>query len=45
VMQAHLAVIAALRTRDPAVAGAAMANHIQEARNRALGLEAGAAGS
>jgi DNA-binding GntR family transcriptional regulator len=38
VMEAHLAVIAALRTRDPARAAAAMADHIQEARNRALGL-------
>jgi DNA-binding GntR family transcriptional regulator len=37
-MEAHLAVIAALRTRDPALAAAAMADHIQEARNRALGL-------
>jgi DNA-binding GntR family transcriptional regulator len=45
VMRAHLAVIAALRTRDPAVAGAAMADHIQEARNRALGIEAPVAAS
>jgi DNA-binding GntR family transcriptional regulator len=45
VMQAHLGVIAALRTRDPAVAGAAMADHIQAARNRALGIEAPVAAS
>jgi DNA-binding GntR family transcriptional regulator len=38
VMEAHLTVIAALRTRDPGLAAAAMADHIQEARNRALGL-------
>jgi DNA-binding GntR family transcriptional regulator len=37
VMTEHLAVIAALRTRDPAFAAAAMAEHIIGARNRALG--------
>ncbi|MBK6337861.1 MAG: GntR family transcriptional regulator [Betaproteobacteria bacterium] len=39
VMEAHLAVIAALRTRDPARAAEAMAAHIEGARQRALGLE------
>jgi DNA-binding GntR family transcriptional regulator len=38
VMQEHLGVIAALRTRDPEHAGAAMAEHIERARNRALGV-------
>ncbi|MBK7791098.1 MAG: GntR family transcriptional regulator [Betaproteobacteria bacterium] len=39
VMEAHLAVIAALRTRDPVRAAEAMAAHIEGARQRALGLE------
>lgn len=38
VMQEHLGVIAALRTRDPEHAAAAMADHIERARNRALGV-------
>jgi DNA-binding GntR family transcriptional regulator len=40
VMQEHLKIIAALRTRDPARAAAAIGNHITAARNRALGLPA-----
>ena len=32
-MEAHLAVIAALRTRDPVRAAEAMAEHIEGARN------------
>ena len=39
VMEAHLAVIAALRTRDPVRAAEAMAAHIEGARQRALGLD------
>jgi DNA-binding GntR family transcriptional regulator len=39
VMHRHLAIIAALRTRDPARAEAAIAAHINEARDRALGVE------
>jgi DNA-binding GntR family transcriptional regulator len=39
VMDEHLAVIAVLRTRDPVRAAAAMAAHIERARNRALGVE------
>jgi DNA-binding GntR family transcriptional regulator len=39
VMTEHLSVIAALRTRDPVVAATAMAEHINRARNRALGVE------
>lgn len=38
VMHEHLGVIAALRTRDPEHAAAAMADHIERARNRALGV-------
>ena len=38
VMEEHLGVIAALRTRDPEHAAAAMADHISRARNRALGI-------
>ena len=38
VMREHLGVIAALRTRDPEHAAAAMADHIERARNRALGV-------
>ena len=38
VMQEHLKIIAALRTRDPARAAAAIGDHITAARNRALGL-------
>ena len=37
-MQEHLAVIAAMRTRDPARAAAAITEHILSARSRALGL-------
>lgn len=37
VMRAHLKVIAALATRDPVVAAAAMEEHITNARDRALG--------
>ena len=37
-MTEHLALIAALRTRDPARAVAAMEAHLTHARNRALGL-------
>lgn len=37
-MNEHLALIAALRTRDPARAVAAMEAHLTHARNRALGL-------
>jgi hypothetical protein len=37
-MQDHLKIIAALRTRDPARAAAALGDHITAARNRALGL-------
>jgi DNA-binding GntR family transcriptional regulator len=37
-MTEHLALIAALRTRDPALAVAAMEAHLTHARNRALGL-------
>jgi hypothetical protein len=39
-MQEHLKIIAALRTRDPARAAAAIGDHITAARNRALGLPA-----
>jgi DNA-binding GntR family transcriptional regulator len=39
VMRRHLAIIAALRTRDPARAEAAIVSHINEARDRALGVE------
>jgi len=39
-MQEHLRIIAALRTRDPARAAAAIGDHITAARNRALGLPA-----
>jgi DNA-binding GntR family transcriptional regulator len=38
VMQEHLKIIAALRTRDPVQAAAAIGEHITAARNRALGL-------
>jgi DNA-binding GntR family transcriptional regulator len=38
VMEEHLTVIAALRTRDPALAAGAMAEHINRARSRALGV-------
>lgn len=38
VMEEHLVVIAALRTRDAVAAAAAMAAHINGARQRALGL-------
>ena len=37
-MAEHLALLAALRTRDPARAVAAMEAHLTHARNRALGL-------
>jgi DNA-binding GntR family transcriptional regulator len=37
-MEEHLALIAALRTRDPHCAAAALEAHITHARNRALGL-------
>jgi hypothetical protein len=37
-MREHLKIIAALRTRDPARAAAAIGDHITAARNRALGL-------
>jgi DNA-binding GntR family transcriptional regulator len=37
-MEEHLALIAALRTRDPRLAVAAVDAHITHARNRALGL-------
>jgi DNA-binding GntR family transcriptional regulator len=37
-MTEHLALIAALRTRDPALAVAAMEAHLTHARNRALGI-------
>jgi len=37
-MDEHLAVIAALRTRDPLQAAAALEAHLTHARNRALGL-------
>jgi DNA-binding GntR family transcriptional regulator len=39
VMHNHLAIIAALRTRDPIRAAAAIASHINDARDRALGVE------
>lgn len=39
VMRSHLAIIAALRSRDPARAAAAITSHINDARNRALGIE------
>jgi DNA-binding GntR family transcriptional regulator len=38
VMNEHLAVIAAMETRDPAQAANALARHIDSARRRALGL-------
>jgi DNA-binding GntR family transcriptional regulator len=38
VMREHLAIIAAIETRDPARAVAAIDAHITDARNRALGL-------
>jgi len=38
VMKEHLKIIAALRTRDPARAAAAIGDHITAARNRALGV-------
>ncbi|CAH1670163.1 GntR family transcriptional regulator [Chelatococcus asaccharovorans] len=38
VMNEHLAVIAAMETRDPALAADALAKHIDSARRRALGL-------
>jgi DNA-binding GntR family transcriptional regulator len=38
VMEDHLAVIAVLRTRDPVRAATAMADHINRARDRALGV-------
>ena len=38
VMQEHLTVIAAIETRDPAAAVAAITAHILSARNRALGI-------
>jgi len=37
-MTEHLALLAALRTRDPVRAVAAMEAHLTHARNRALGL-------
>jgi DNA-binding GntR family transcriptional regulator len=37
-MDEHLAFIAALRTRDPQQAAAALEAHLTHARNRALGL-------
>jgi DNA-binding GntR family transcriptional regulator len=37
-MDEHLALIAALRSRDPRLAVAAMDAHLNHARNRALGL-------
>ena len=37
-MEEHLALIAALRSRDPRLAVAAMEAHLNHARNRALGL-------
>ena len=37
-MEEHLALIAALRTRDPRLAVAALDAHLNHARNRALGL-------
>jgi len=37
-MSEHLALIAALRTRDPEHAVAAIDAHLMHARNRALGL-------
>lgn len=39
VMRRHLAIIAALRSRDPARAADAIASHINDARDRALGVE------
>lgn len=39
VMHNHLAIIAALRSRDPGRAAAAIASHIEAARDRALGIE------
>ena len=39
-MQEHLSLIAALRTRDPRLAAAAVEAHIGHARDRALGLAA-----
>jgi DNA-binding GntR family transcriptional regulator len=39
VMRNHLAIVAALRTRDPARAAAAITSHINDARDRALGVE------
>jgi len=38
VMQEHLKIVAALRSRDPARAAAAIGEHIEAARNRALGV-------
>lgn len=38
VMRNHLAIIAALRTREPRRAADAIASHINDARNRALGV-------
>jgi DNA-binding GntR family transcriptional regulator len=38
-MEEHLALIAALRTRDPPRAAAALEAHINHARNRALGFQ------
>ena len=37
-MEEHMAIIAALRTRDPRLAIAALDAHLNHARNRALGL-------
>jgi DNA-binding GntR family transcriptional regulator len=37
-MEEHLALIAALRTRDPQQASAAVEAHLDHARNRALGI-------
>jgi DNA-binding GntR family transcriptional regulator len=39
VMRNHLAIIAALRSRDPVRAAAAIESHINDARDRALGVQ------
>ncbi len=41
VMRSHLGIVAALRSRDPARAADAIAAHINDARNRALGVGPG----
>ncbi len=39
VMREHLGIIDAIASRDPAIATAALAEHIETARNRALGMD------